>query len=178
MSYVLFSEQERMEKLEADFRRMADELDVAKAGAAELSKLQDTVEKYKQKLEQVAAAKQRIKELEDKGEQYLEQVSPSSGWMDQFGQLTDRLSYGTVPPQIMNLEDQVKSIPGLQKLIDQYKQEKMDLEKLRFEELTASKVGRRHVTPYAAWSMAFTNGVCLLLMTVEGRGDRQAERRA
>lgn len=53
---------------------MADELDVAKAGTAELSKLQDTVEKYKAKLDAMSSAKQRIKDLEDKGEQYLEQV--------------------------------------------------------------------------------------------------------
>lgn len=45
----------------------------------------------------------------------------------------------------MSLEDQVKTIPGLQKLIEQYKQEKLDMENARFEEFTASKVSAAHL---------------------------------
>ena len=53
---------------------MADELDVMRVKATELSKLEATVEKYKTKLEQASLAKQHIKDLGDQNSKYLDQV--------------------------------------------------------------------------------------------------------
>jgi protein HOOK3 len=66
--------QERADACEASSRRMADELDVAKAKAAELGKMEATLDKYKQKLDQAASARQHIKELEEQNAKYLDQV--------------------------------------------------------------------------------------------------------
>lgn len=56
---------------------MADELDVMRVKATELSKLEATVEKYKQKLDQAASARQHIKDLGDQNSKYLDQVCMS-----------------------------------------------------------------------------------------------------
>lgn len=73
----------------------------------------------------------------------------------------------------MSLEDQIKTIPGLQKLIEQYKQEKLDMENARFEEFTASKVitiAAHLCLPYFAVSIS--KPCCALLgYAVEGRRD-------
>lgn len=53
---------------------MADDLDVMRVKATELSKLEATVEKYKQKLDQASSARQHIKDLGDQNSKYLDQV--------------------------------------------------------------------------------------------------------
>jgi len=69
------SDKELMERLEEAKRRLADELDVARARAAELGKMEAMVDKYKKRLDDMANAKHHIKELEEQNSKYLEQVS-------------------------------------------------------------------------------------------------------
>lgn len=69
------NDKEKIDRLEDAKRRLADELDVARAKAGELSKAESTVEKYKKKLDEMATAKQHIQQIEEQNSKYLEQVS-------------------------------------------------------------------------------------------------------
>lgn len=66
--------QDKIERLEEQARRTADELDVVKAKAQEATKLEATKEKYKKKLDETSVAVQRLKEVEEKNSKYLDQV--------------------------------------------------------------------------------------------------------
>ena len=68
------SDKEKIERLGEAMRRMADELDVARAKGVELTKMEATVDKYKKKLDDMAHAKHHIMELEEQNSKYLEQV--------------------------------------------------------------------------------------------------------
>jgi hypothetical protein len=60
--------------LEADARRMADELDLARDAAARLRAAEAALERYRARLEELAPLREHARELEQQSAQYLDQV--------------------------------------------------------------------------------------------------------
>lgn len=79
-------------ELEEKVTQLADDLDVANAKAEQLRKAEATVVAYRKKLEGVGVMSQQMNELEDQAASYLR--------------------------QIVELESDVKRLPGMQKTID------------------------------------------------------------
>ena len=61
-------------KLEMEVQQMADELDIARGKAIELSKVEAKLEKYQRRLEEMTEMKKQNKELELKMEEYLGKI--------------------------------------------------------------------------------------------------------
>ncbi len=94
-------------KLECDLRRVADELDLAQDRSNRLEKAEAVVDKYKKRIEALSGLKDRLAESEKQTAAYLEQA--------------------------LTLERENKIIPTLKKKIDQYKDEKIELERVAFQ---------------------------------------------
>lgn len=86
---------------------LADDLDVANSKAAQLRKAEATVVAYRKKLEGVGVMNQQMTDLEDQAAGYLR--------------------------QIMDLENEVKKVPGLQKNVEELQSELSKLEKEKME---------------------------------------------
>lgn len=86
---------------------LADDLDVANAKAAQLKKAEATVVAYRKKLESVGVMNQQMTDLEDQAAGYLR--------------------------QIMELENDVKKVPSLQKNVEELQSQVSKLEKEKFE---------------------------------------------
>ena len=84
---------------------LADELDVASAKAAQLAKAEATVVAYRKRLEAAGSMTQQMTEMENQAEGYLR--------------------------QIMELETDVKRLPGLQNTVDELQTKVSKLEKER-----------------------------------------------
>mmetsp|Transcript_18416 Transcript_18416/g.37335 ORF Transcript_18416/g.37335 Transcript_18416/m.37335 type:complete len:611 (-) Transcript_18416:72-1904(-) len=93
--------------------QLADELDVASAKATQLVKAEATVVAYRRKLEGVGVMSQQMNELEDQSEKYLR--------------------------QIMELESDVKKLPGLQKDLEELQNQIARTEKEREEAEEAAR---------------------------------------
>uniref|UniRef100_A0A7S2IHL6 Calponin-homology (CH) domain-containing protein n=1 Tax=Helicotheca tamesis TaxID=374047 RepID=A0A7S2IHL6_9STRA len=86
---------------------LADDLDVANAKAAQLRKAEATVVAYRKKLEGVGVMNQQMTDLEDQAASYLS--------------------------QIMDLENEVKKVPSLQKNVEELQAQVTKLEKERMD---------------------------------------------
>lgn len=86
---------------------LADDLDVANAKATQLKKAEATVVAYRKKLESVGVMNQQMTDLEDQAAGYLR--------------------------QIMELENDVKKVPSLQKNVEELQSQVSKLEKEKFE---------------------------------------------
>eukprot|EP00546_Thalassionema_frauenfeldii_P006933 CAMPEP_0178920830 /NCGR_PEP_ID=MMETSP0786-20121207/15218_1 /TAXON_ID=186022 /ORGANISM="Thalassionema frauenfeldii, Strain CCMP 1798" /LENGTH=600 /DNA_ID=CAMNT_0020594931 /DNA_START=58 /DNA_END=1860 /DNA_ORIENTATION=+ len=85
----------KMEELEKTNAQLADDLDVANSKAEQLRKAEATVVAYRKKLEGVGVMNQQMTDLEDQAASYLQ--------------------------QIVDLENDVKKVPSMQKTIDELK---------------------------------------------------------
>lgn len=123
------------EKLKADFRKlqmsvnslkeaaakaeqekfqMVDELDVAKAKASQLSKLEATLEKYKGRLEELNDLKKQNKELTEKLDEYIDTIH--------------------------HLESSNKAISTNKELAEQYKNKLIESERKEFEAVSRAEL--------------------------------------
>lgn len=95
---------------------LADDLDVANAKAAQLRKAEATVVAYRKKLEGVGVMNQQMTDLEDQAAGYLR--------------------------QIMDLENDVKKVPTLQKSVEELQEQvsKLEKEKISMDETLKSKL--------------------------------------
>lgn len=115
-------EKEKAEKADEAQRRLADEVDVLREKAHALQDMEGTIEKYKARLEQAAEAKQHCRDLEGQNAKYLD--------------------------QIMALEEEAKAtVPALRKVVDQYKDKVLELERERYQavesrQLKEAEMGR------------------------------------
>lgn len=89
-------------RFDQEFRQQADELDTARAQLASMSKLEATLQRYKERVDEMEALKDQLTSLEDTNSEYLE--------------------------RIMDLESEVKAIEPLKAQIDTYKEKTVDLE--------------------------------------------------
>jgi protein HOOK3 len=87
----------RIEELEEKNSQLADDLDVANSKAEQLRKAEATVVAYRKKLDGVGAMSQQVTDLEDQAAAYLK--------------------------QIVDLENDVKKIPTMQKTIDELREQ-------------------------------------------------------
>ncbi len=94
-------------KLECELRRVADELDLAQDRSNRLEKAEAVVDKYKKRIEELSGLKDRLAESEKQTAAYLEQA--------------------------LVLEGENKIIPTLKKKIEQYKVDKIELERVVFQ---------------------------------------------
>lgn len=99
--------------LEEQNARLADDLDVANAKAAQLHKAEATLAAYKKKLDSAGATTQQMAELEDQASNYLR--------------------------QIMELENEVKKSAGLQKTVTELQDKIAELEKHRSHTESSTK---------------------------------------
>lgn len=99
--------------LEEKSAQLADELDVASAKATQLIKAEATVVAYRKKLEGVGVMSQQMNELEDQSASYLR--------------------------KIMELESDVKKVPGLQRSLDEVQKKLSRAEKDKAESDEAAK---------------------------------------
>lgn len=107
------------QKLTIESQQMGDELDVARDKASKLVKAEATIEKYQQKLEEMNGLKKQNKELASRLDQYLDQIN--------------------------HLESSNKSITTLQRLVEQYKDKAVELEREKFEALSSSQMKEHEV---------------------------------
>jgi DNA repair exonuclease SbcCD ATPase subunit len=105
---------EMVQKLTMENNQMADELDIARDKAIKLAKAEASIEKYQQKLEEMTALKKQNKELSSKLDQYLDQIN--------------------------QLESSNKSMATLQRLVEQYKDKAVELEREKFEAVSAAEM--------------------------------------
>ncbi|CAN0320497.1 unnamed protein product, partial [Ectocarpus fasciculatus] len=103
--------EEAKARLEVEAQQMADELDVAKDKASKLSKAENTIEKYKRKLEDLSELQKQNRDLEN--------------------ELDKRLD------QIQELETNVRAIDTMKKLVEQYKDKAVELEREKIETISA-----------------------------------------
>eukprot|EP00978_Attheya_sp_CCMP212_P039604 scaffold207536_cov51-Attheya_sp.AAC.1 len=106
--------------LEEKNKLMADDLDVSNAKALQLRKAEATVFAYRKKLEGVGVMNQQMTEMEDQSAMYLR--------------------------QIMDLEADVKKVPGLQKSVDELQSQVAKLEKEKVEVEETLKVKSNDMT--------------------------------
>lgn len=102
--------EEAKARLEVEAQQMADELDVAKDKASKLSKAENTIEKYKRKLEDLSELQKQNRDLEN--------------------ELDKRLD------QIQELETNVRAIDTMKKLVEQYKDKAVELEREKIETIS------------------------------------------
>lgn len=102
--------EEAKARLEVEAQQMADELDVAKDKASRLSKAETAIEKYKRKLEEMSELQKQNTVLEN--------------------ELDKRLD------QIQELETNVRAIDTMKKLVEQYKDKAVELEREKIETIS------------------------------------------
>jgi protein HOOK3 len=93
----------RLDDLEEKNMQLADDLDVANSKAEQLRKAEATVVSYRKKLEGVGAMNQQMSDLEDQAASYLK--------------------------QIVELENEAKKIPTMQKTIDEFRDQLTAMER-------------------------------------------------
>ncbi|ETW09784.1 hypothetical protein H310_00265 [Aphanomyces invadans] len=98
---------ERLMVLEHEVRRQADELDISRSKLVALAKLESTVTKYKQKLDEMNTVKEHVKEVEAQNASYLEKM--------------------------LDLESTVKTMASLKASIEKYKNQVVELETTNVE---------------------------------------------
>ncbi|RHZ00266.1 hypothetical protein DYB37_004433 [Aphanomyces astaci] len=105
---------ERMMVLEHEVRRQADELDISRSKLVALAKLESTVTKYKQKLDEMNTVKEHVREVEAQNASYLEKM--------------------------LDLESTVKTMASLKASIEKYKNQVVELETANVEALSTLQV--------------------------------------
>ncbi|RQM22581.1 hypothetical protein B5M09_005651 [Aphanomyces astaci] len=105
---------ERMTVLEHEVRRQADELDISRSKLVALAKLESTVTKYKQKLDEMNTVKEHVREVEAQNASYLEKM--------------------------LDLESTVKTMASLKASIEKYKNQVVELETANVEALSTLQV--------------------------------------
>jgi len=106
-------------KLEMELHQMTDELDVSRDKAQKLAKAEATIDKYQKKLEEMVILKKQNKEYSDKLESYFD--------------------------KIQELESGAKSIGTLNKLVEQYRDKAVELEREKFEAQSALELSAHEV---------------------------------
>lgn len=101
-------------RLEVEALQMSDEIDLARDKALKLTKAEATIEKYQQKMEEMTALKAQNKELEQNLDKYLEKIHEYES-ADKFTQSTT-------------------------KMVEQYKDKSVKLERERFEAVSALEI--------------------------------------
>jgi chromosome segregation ATPase len=97
-------------KLEIENHQMADELDVNRDKVTKLVKAEAAIEKYQQRLEEMVALKKQNKELSEKMDEYLDKIH--------------------------DLESSNKAVSTMNKMVDQYKDKAVELEREKFEAMS------------------------------------------
>ncbi|CAK4118185.1 unnamed protein product [Aphanomyces euteiches] len=105
---------ERLIMLEHEVRRQADELDISRSKLVALAKLESTVTKYKQKLDEMNTVKLHIKEVEAQNAAYLEKM--------------------------LDLESTVKTMASLKSSIEKYKNQVVELETANVEAMSTLQI--------------------------------------
>ncbi|KAF0697259.1 Aste57867_12031 [Aphanomyces stellatus] len=105
---------ERLMLLEHEVRRQADELDISRSKLVALAKLESTVTKYKQKLDEMNTVKQHVKEVEAQNASYLEKM--------------------------LDLESTVKTMSSLKTSIEKYKNQVVELETANVEAMSTLQI--------------------------------------
>lgn len=93
---------EREEEFKSTVVKQADELDILRSKVNQIGKLENTINRYKMKLEQSSQLKTQMNEIEEQNQKYLE--------------------------KILSLENTMKGIPMLKTTIEKYKAQVVDLE--------------------------------------------------
>eukprot|EP01038_Epipyxis_sp_PR26KG_P014145 gene14145-18983_t len=107
-------------KLEMETVQQGDELDILRDKANKLLKAEQSIEKYQKKLEDMNALKKQNKEFNDKMDQYLDQIH--------------------------ELESQLKGISTMNKMVEQYKNKAVELEREKFEIMSSSQTKDLEIT--------------------------------
>jgi len=107
-------------RMEVEALQMSDEIDLARDKALKLTKAEATIEKYQQKMEDMKALKAQNKELEQNLDKYLEQIH--------------------------DLESADKSAQSTIKMVEEYKNKSVKLERERFEATSALAMKDDEVT--------------------------------
>ncbi|KAH9091436.1 hypothetical protein Ae201684P_010982 [Aphanomyces euteiches] len=94
--------------------KCADELDISRSKLVALAKLESTVTKYKQKLDEMNTVKQHIKEVEAQNAAYLEKM--------------------------LDLESTVKTMASLKSSIEKYKNQVVELETANVEAMSTLQI--------------------------------------
>ena len=98
-------------KLEMENHQLCDELDVTRDKANKLTKAEAQIFKYQQRLEEVNEIKKENRELVEKLDQYMDKIH--------------------------NLESSNKNIANMNKMIDQYKDKAVEMEREKFQAVSA-----------------------------------------
>lgn len=114
LSQRLEASREIQAKLEIENHQQADELDVARDKLSKLAKAEQAVEKYQKKLDEMMVVKKQNKELSDKIDQYLDQIH--------------------------ELESTNKGFSNLNKMVENYKNRAIELEREKFEAISNAEV--------------------------------------
>jgi uncharacterized protein (DUF3084 family) len=126
MTTKLESNKELIESLKLEKQFMADELDVTRENSAKLLKSEEKVEKYQKRLEELSVLKKQNKEITDKMDEYLDQI-------DNLESINKKLELAT------------KTIPTLNKMIEQYKEKAIELEKIKLDAVLAKEMQQHEV---------------------------------
>ncbi|KDO29013.1 hypothetical protein SPRG_06068 [Saprolegnia parasitica CBS 223.65] len=119
LSHIKKESSERMMVLEHEVRRQADELDISRSKLVALAKLESTVVKYKQKLDEMNTIKQHVKEVESQNSSYLEKM--------------------------LDLESTIKTMPTLKLAIEKYKNQVVELETANVEIMSSLQIKEHKV---------------------------------
>lgn len=133
---------DKIEQLQTDLRRQADELDISRSKIIQLGKMESTLAKYKAKLEEASTLRQQMKELEDQNSEYLD--------------------------KILDLESSVKTIPMLKNTIEKYKDQVVDLETANVEAVANAGVKEQKIARLQEELEAANNGREFLEEQLEG----------
>ncbi|OQR88859.1 hook domain-containing protein [Achlya hypogyna] len=114
LNHIKKESTERMMVLEHEVRRQADELDISRSKLVALAKLESTVTKYKQKLDEMNTIKQHVKEVEAQNSSYLEKM--------------------------LDLESTIKTMPTLKLAIEKYKNQVVELETANVEIMSSLQI--------------------------------------
>jgi hypothetical protein len=98
-------------KFEMENHQLSDELDVTRDKANKLTKAEAQIFKYQQRLEEVNEIKKENRELVEKLDQYMDKIH--------------------------NLESSNKNIANMNKMIDQYKDKAVEMEREKFQAVSA-----------------------------------------
>jgi protein HOOK3 len=106
-------------KLEMENHHQADELDVARDKLSKLAKAEQAVEKYQKRLEEMMVLKKQNKELTDKIDQYLDQIH--------------------------ELESTNKGFANMNKMVENYKNRAIELEREKFEAISNAEISEQQL---------------------------------
>lgn len=110
----LEASKELQAKLEMENHQLSDELDIARDKAGRLAKAEQQIEKYAKKLEELVALKKTNKEMSDKLDAYLDQIH--------------------------DLESANKGLGTLNKMVENYKNKAVELEREKFEAVSSAQM--------------------------------------